>query len=328
MQLGERLGRSSSAHVVAVGRRRRGGSGWRHATQLACSCSMQVEDVTDRVDAAQPGCVEVELAVDLVFDPQRQLGEVERAEADLAQLGASSSPAAPCRASPAPSAIIAHLVTVDRSGSEACRSVGGGAVLGQSNRGSPVPTHWPRGCSPVQCRRATRCCGRCYRRATATRLSVAGATTRRSAPCQPDPHEITGRARRAGFAAVASDPRRRCSSTNTTACPAGVVTFTGDRPDAAKSRSGASISTTTASTRAAKRCPAWIEIQREAVDYAFDELDLDELTGEVLERQHRRPPDEHGRFTEAGPHVIDVPTESYRSDWPRRPCACRAPDRA
>lgn len=48
--------------------------------------------------------------------------------------------------------------------------------------------------------------------------------------------------------------------------------------------------------------PAWIEVMKDATNYAFDELGLDELTGEVLEHNEVvRQMNRRFRFTEGEP---------------------------
>ena len=50
--------------------------------------------------------------------------------------------------------------------------------------------------------------------------------------------------------------------------------------------------------------PAWIEVMKEATGYAFDELGLDELTGEVLEHNTAvRQMNRRFRFTEGEPQT-------------------------
>jgi RimJ/RimL family protein N-acetyltransferase len=50
------------------------------------------------------------------------------------------------------------------------------------------------------------------------------------------------------------------------------------------------------------RLPAWIEVMREATSYAFDELGLEVLTGEVLEHNTVvRQMNRRFRFTEGTP---------------------------
>jgi len=50
--------------------------------------------------------------------------------------------------------------------------------------------------------------------------------------------------------------------------------------------------------------PAWIEVMKDATSYAFDELGLDELTGEVLEHNEGvRQMNRRFRFTEGEPET-------------------------
>ena len=81
--------RTSTRALPAPGARRRpAGVHWLALTAASGLLDLgeQVEHVGDGGDLAQSGGVEVELLVDLVLDAQRQLGEVQRAEADLLQV--------------------------------------------------------------------------------------------------------------------------------------------------------------------------------------------------------------------------------------------------
>lgn len=74
--------------------------------------------------------------------------------------------------------------------------------------------------------------------------------------------------------------------------------------------------------------PAWIEVMREATAYAFDELGLDVLTGEVLEhntvvrqmnRRFRFTEGEPERRTAGGREVTVIPISLRRQDRRYRP---------
>jgi RimJ/RimL family protein N-acetyltransferase len=100
-------------------------------------------------------------------------------------------------------------------------------------------------------------------------------------------HEIGAAEHAAWWAATSADPDRRILVYEHTGVPAGVVNFF----DLALSRAprtgcwGFFLDAAGLAERA-ETLPAWIGVMREATAYAFDELGLDELHGEVLEHNH------------------------------------------
>src|ERR671931_2355255 len=93
-------------------------------------------------------------------------------------------------------------------------------------------------------------------------------------------HEITADEHAAWWAKTSMDPSRRVLMYLRDGATAGVVNFF-------------NLETTTGSwgffldadglAERGETLPAWIEVMREATSYAFDELGLELLTGEVLE---------------------------------------------
>jgi RimJ/RimL family protein N-acetyltransferase len=92
-------------------------------------------------------------------------------------------------------------------------------------------------------------------------------------------HEIGTGEHAAWFAAATADPSRRVLIYEHADRPSGVVNFTDIRAGRA---SWGFFLDVEGLARRDETLPAWMHICREAVDYAFDELRLVELTGEVL----------------------------------------------
>jgi len=97
-------------------------------------------------------------------------------------------------------------------------------------------------------------------------------------------HEIGAEEHREWWARTSADPTRRVLVYEHAGVPAGVVTFFDLEPHAPR-RSGAWGFYLDADGLAAREetLPAWLEVMQEGVRYAFDELDLEDLHGEVLE---------------------------------------------
>jgi UDP-4-amino-4,6-dideoxy-N-acetyl-beta-L-altrosamine N-acetyltransferase len=119
-------------------------------------------------------------------------------------------------------------------------------------------------------------------------------------------HEITEPEHRAWFAAARVDPRRRVLVYEYEGAPAGVVNFTGIDPAARTAIWGFYLDVDGLEERG-ETLPAWMAVQREAVEYAFGALDLDVLTGEVLEANTvvRRMNKRLG-FTEGEPEITVI----------------------
>lgn len=92
-------------------------------------------------------------------------------------------------------------------------------------------------------------------------------------------HEIGAAEHAAWFAAAVTDPDRRMLIYEHAGVPSGVVTFAGIRDGAASWGFYLDVDGLEARD---ETLPAWLRVCREAVDYAFDDLGLDVLTGDVL----------------------------------------------
>ncbi len=114
-------------------------------------------------------------------------------------------------------------------------------------------------------------------------------------------HEITA-AEHAGWWAKASiDPARRVLIYERAGLVAGVVNFFDLTPSTGAW--GFFLDADGLAERG-ETLPAWIEVMKEATGYAFDELGLDELTGEVLEHNTAvRQMNRRFRFTEGEPET-------------------------
>jgi UDP-4-amino-4,6-dideoxy-N-acetyl-beta-L-altrosamine N-acetyltransferase len=125
-------------------------------------------------------------------------------------------------------------------------------------------------------------------------------------------HEISATEHEAWFAAARVDPRRRVLVYEYEGTPAGVINFTGIDPAARTATWGFYLDVDGLDQRG-ETLPAWMAVQREAVDYAFDSLDLDVLTGEVLEANTvvRRMNKRLG-FTEGEPEVVAIEGSDVR----------------
>jgi RimJ/RimL family protein N-acetyltransferase len=114
-------------------------------------------------------------------------------------------------------------------------------------------------------------------------------------------HEISADEHADWWAKTSSDPSRRVLIYTRDGRTAGVVNFF-DLDD----RFGAwgFFLDADGLAETGETLPAWIEIMREATAYAFDELGLDVLTGEVLEHNTVvRQMNRRFRFTEGTPSV-------------------------
>lgn len=94
--------------------------------------------------------------------------------------------------------------------------------------------------------------------------------------------EISPEQHDAYWRSLAGDATRRVLVYERGGRPAGVVTFFDIDPDARSAMWGYYLDNEGLTARG-ELLPAWIEIQRQAVRYAFGELGLDQLDGEVLD---------------------------------------------
>lgn len=138
-------------------------------------------------------------------------------------------------------------------------------------------------------------------------------------------HEISAKEHEAWWARLAEDPTRRLLIFECDGTPTGVVNFDdihGDGVDAGeRSASWGFYLDLAGLEERGTGLSAWLGIQREALDYAFDTLGVDTLTGEVLEdnavvRQANR----RFGFVEGPPaqRTVDGRTVRYRTISLRR----------
>ena len=114
-------------------------------------------------------------------------------------------------------------------------------------------------------------------------------------------HEITADEHAAWWAKTSVDPSRRVLIYERDGAIAGVVNFFD--LDASSGAWGFFLDADGLAERG-ETLPAWIEVMREATAYAFDELGLDVLTGEVLEHNAVvRQMNRRFRFVEGRPEV-------------------------
>jgi RimJ/RimL family protein N-acetyltransferase len=141
-------------------------------------------------------------------------------------------------------------------------------------------------------------------------------------------HEISADEHAGWWAKASADPTRRVLIYERAGTVAGVVNFFDLELDAAP-RTGAwgFFLDADGLGERGETLPAWIEVMKDATGYAFDELDLDELTGEVLEHNTVvRQMNRRFRFTEGEPQTryadgreITVLPISLRKDNRRKP---------
>jgi RimJ/RimL family protein N-acetyltransferase len=118
-------------------------------------------------------------------------------------------------------------------------------------------------------------------------------------------HEISADEHAGWWAKASVDPTRRVLIYERAGTVAGVVNFF-DLELEASPRTGAWGFFLDADGLAERgeTLPAWIEVMKDATGYAFDELGLDELTGEVLEHNTVvRQMNRRFRFTEGEPQT-------------------------
>lgn len=114
-------------------------------------------------------------------------------------------------------------------------------------------------------------------------------------------HEISADEHAAWWAKTSADPSRRVLIYTRAGATAGVVNFFD--LDGTSGAWGFFLDADGLAERG-ETLPAWIELMREATTYAFDELGLDVLTGEVLEHNTVvRQMNRRFRFTEGTPET-------------------------
>ncbi|TCC29833.1 GNAT family N-acetyltransferase [Kribbella sindirgiensis] len=117
-------------------------------------------------------------------------------------------------------------------------------------------------------------------------------------------HEITADEHAAWWAKTSVDPTRRVLIYTRDGTTAGVVNFFD--LDGTTGAWGFFLDADGLAERG-ETLPAWIEIMREATAYAFDELGLELLTGEVLEHNTVvRQMNRRFRFTEGTPETLSA----------------------
>jgi RimJ/RimL family protein N-acetyltransferase len=121
-------------------------------------------------------------------------------------------------------------------------------------------------------------------------------------------HEITPDEHAAWWSRVRTDSSRQVLIYERDGVPSGVVNFFDLSLDGStRSGSWGFFLDAAGLEQRGETLPAWLEVMREAADHAFDQLRLDELTGEVLEdnvvvRQMNR----RFRFVEGQPERREV----------------------
>lgn len=135
-------------------------------------------------------------------------------------------------------------------------------------------------------------------------------------------HEISANEHEKWFERVLADPTRELLIYSDDGVPAGVVLFERVRAEAGERTASWGFYLDLAGLEErGTGLSAWLGVQRAALDHAFDTLDLDVLTGEVLEHNTvvRRANRRFG-FVEGPPaeRVVDGRTVAYREITLRR----------
>ncbi|WP_239096922.1 GNAT family N-acetyltransferase [Micromonospora phaseoli] len=95
-------------------------------------------------------------------------------------------------------------------------------------------------------------------------------------------HVITVQEHGRWWSAVRADPTRQLLTYLRDGVPSGAVTFFDLRLDGPRTGSWGFYLDGDGLAERGETLPAWLEVMREAVDHAFDVLELDRLDGEVL----------------------------------------------
>jgi RimJ/RimL family protein N-acetyltransferase len=116
-------------------------------------------------------------------------------------------------------------------------------------------------------------------------------------------HEIAADEHAAWWAKASVDPTRRVLIYERDGVPSGAVNFFDLELDSPPRTGGWGFFLDAEGlAERGETLPAWIEVMKDATNYAFDELGLDELTGEVLEHNEVvRQMNRRFRFTEGEP---------------------------
>lgn len=116
-------------------------------------------------------------------------------------------------------------------------------------------------------------------------------------------HEISADEHAGWWAKASVDPTRRVLIYERDGVTAGVVNFFDLEVDAKTGAWGFFLDAEGLAERG-ETLPAWIEVMKDAINYAFDELGLDELHGEVLEHNAVvRQMNRRFRFVEGEPET-------------------------
>jgi RimJ/RimL family protein N-acetyltransferase len=142
------------------------------------------------------------------------------------------------------------------------------------------------------------------------------------------PHEITPDEHAAWWSRTSADPSRRVLIYERDGMPSGVVNFFDlDLHGEIKTGSWGFFLDAAGLDERRETLPAWLEVMREAIDYAFDRLQLDRLGGEVLEHNTVvRQMNRRFRFVEGEPEqrevdgrrITVIPISLARADRGRR----------
>jgi RimJ/RimL family protein N-acetyltransferase len=121
-------------------------------------------------------------------------------------------------------------------------------------------------------------------------------------------HEISPAEHAAWWSRVSTDPTRQVLIYERNGQPSGVVNFFDLSLDGpTRTGSWGFFLDASGLEERSETLPAWLEVMREAADHAFDELRLDELTGEVLaENVVVRQMNRRFRFVEGQPERREV----------------------
>lgn len=144
----------------------------------------------------------------------------------------------------------------------------------------------------------------------ATESDVAAMREWRNQPANREvsihPHEISPEEHAAWWDRVRDDPTRRVLVFEYDGRPLGIVNFFDVDPVVRTGSWGFFLDNET-TTAEGTAMMAWIQVMKEATSYAFDELDLDVLEGEVLEGNDAvRQMNRRFRFTEGEPEEREV----------------------